>query len=239
MPPARSYIIASTPRTGSSLLCEGLAATGVAGRPAEPFAPDFRRRWHDYFLLGRRAGFPQFLEAAVRFGTSPDGVYGLKIQWMHVGGLARDAGFTGPSEDVLEWLFPHPTYVVMVRRDRLAQALSWHRALVTNEWWRLDGAPVPRTPPAPVPDAVLRLQMEIEDQESAWMRYFSRRGADALVVEYETLAEDYRRQVGRVLAHLGLDALRAGALPPPRLVRQSDAMTLRWRRSIEDAMGEG
>src|SRR6476469_291598 len=31
----RSYLIASTPRSGSTLLCEALGATGVAGLPEE------------------------------------------------------------------------------------------------------------------------------------------------------------------------------------------------------------
>lgn len=40
--PHTSYLICSTPRTGSSLLCDALAGTGVAGRPEEYF--QFRAR---------------------------------------------------------------------------------------------------------------------------------------------------------------------------------------------------
>ena len=32
-----SYLVCATPRSGSTLLCEGLKATGVAGRPEEYF----------------------------------------------------------------------------------------------------------------------------------------------------------------------------------------------------------
>src|SRR3954449_1735628 len=39
---ATSYLLCSTPRTGSSLLCDALRATGVAGRPEEYF--QFRAR---------------------------------------------------------------------------------------------------------------------------------------------------------------------------------------------------
>ena len=42
-----SYLICSTPRTGSSLLCDALTATGVAGRPEE------------YFQFRARTGFPR------------------------------------------------------------------------------------------------------------------------------------------------------------------------------------
>ncbi len=45
--PHTSYLICSTPRTGSSLLCDALTATGVAGRPEE------------YFQFRARTGFPR------------------------------------------------------------------------------------------------------------------------------------------------------------------------------------
>ena len=37
MPATVSYLVCATPRSGSTLLCEGLKATGVAGRPEEYF----------------------------------------------------------------------------------------------------------------------------------------------------------------------------------------------------------
>ena len=45
--PTVSYLICSTPRTGSSLLCDALTATGVAGRPEE------------YFQFRARTGYPR------------------------------------------------------------------------------------------------------------------------------------------------------------------------------------
>src|SRR6202012_4005781 len=39
--PARSYLICATQRSGSTLLCELLKSTGVAGRPEEDFEGEF------------------------------------------------------------------------------------------------------------------------------------------------------------------------------------------------------
>ena len=52
MTPERSYIVASAPRTGSYLLCEGLETTGVAGRPTEVFSPHFQEVWRNRWELG-------------------------------------------------------------------------------------------------------------------------------------------------------------------------------------------
>src|SRR4028119_1183918 len=35
--PMMSYLICATPRSGSTLLCDALGRTGIAGRPAEHF----------------------------------------------------------------------------------------------------------------------------------------------------------------------------------------------------------
>ena len=37
---------------------------------------------------------------------------------------------------VLEFLFPSARYINIVRRDRRAQAISYYRALLSNEWVR-------------------------------------------------------------------------------------------------------
>ena len=52
-PPAESVFVCATPRSGSTLFCEALSATGVAGRPAEYFealrGTDLPRQPQEYF----------------------------------------------------------------------------------------------------------------------------------------------------------------------------------------------
>lgn len=234
--PAVRYIVAATPRTGSSLLCEGLITTGVAGRPGEVFAPAFRSMWREHLALIGDTSFDDYLQAAVRHGTTDNGVYGLKLQWMHVSTLAREAGQSGPPARVLARLFPGSRFVNIVRRDRRAQALSWYRAEQTQEWWRWAGDPPPavREPRLDVA-AVRAIERAVDEQQAAWERYFAAHGIEPLVVEYESLVEDYRGEIGRVMEFLGLDAATAGAIPPPRLARQADELTARWRETMRDS----
>src|SRR5262245_61613701 len=124
MRPERCYVVAATPRTGSSLLCECLEATGIAGRPAEVFAPDFRDQWRKYLSVPAGASFDEYLGIVFRYGSTPNGVRALKIQWMHVATLANEYRFAGDSDDVLEALYPGAAYVNIRRQDRRAQALS-------------------------------------------------------------------------------------------------------------------
>jgi len=112
--PHTSYLICSTPRTGSSLLCDALLATGVAGRPEEYFEAlrhsGRPRRPEEYFLgvedhsirdhlgersvgndpqprspLWSRAAYDRYLEWAFETGTTDNGVFGAKLMWGYFG----------------------------------------------------------------------------------------------------------------------------------------------------------
>ena len=234
MAPWVSYIVAATPRTGSSLLCEGLAATGVAGHPAEVFAPDFREIWYRHWSLPRDCNFRDYVRFAIKNGTTPNGVFGLKIQWMHVSVLGRDYGL-GENLDPLVLLFPNSRFVNIIRHDKRAQAISWYRAIATNEWYRVKNSS--QAAPFKVPEfdrmTVCLLEREIHRQQSAWEGYFASHSITPLVLDYETLAQDYRGQIGRTLTFLGLDPQQAALIPEPRLTVQRDELSLMWHRQLE------
>jgi LPS sulfotransferase NodH len=118
MKPMLSYLACATPRSGSTLLCQELAKTGLAGRPQEYFEALRRsgvpRRPHEYFdperhpnIVERLAfhemfeGAPkpnplwhpdtydQYLEWALDEGTTPNGVFGAKLMWGYLGDFAE------------------------------------------------------------------------------------------------------------------------------------------------------
>jgi LPS sulfotransferase NodH len=112
----RAYLVCATPRSGSTLLCELLKGTGVAGRPAEYFetlrSTGFPRQPRQYFqgvpevqtlLPEVDPGTPerQFAwDAVLRAGTTPNGVFGAKVMWSHLEDLWPRLGGRA-LEDVL------------------------------------------------------------------------------------------------------------------------------------------
>ncbi len=117
MPPSnadRSYLVCATPRSGSTLVCECLKASGVAGRPEEYFEAlrhtGRPKRPEDYFkgvedrsildLFGDRQGqdgatpqsplwsrtaYDRYLDWAKETGTTENGVFGAKMMWGYFG----------------------------------------------------------------------------------------------------------------------------------------------------------
>jgi LPS sulfotransferase NodH len=226
--------VAATPRTGSTLLCEALEATSLAGRPAEIFAPHLRAWWRRHFSLSPDGSFAEYFRTAVEASTTDNGVYGIKVMSMHLAELAGEVSFSGEPTDVLTSLFPDAAYVNVVRRDRRAQALSLHRAHQTDEWFRRTDNP--QTPLDQLRfdvAAVTSLETDLEVQQRTWDRYFERRRINPLLVEYETLIDNYRGEVARVLSFVGLEPSHASAIPSPSLKRQSDELTISWRRAMD------
>jgi LPS sulfotransferase NodH len=246
-----TYVIASTPRSGSSLLAAGLVATGVAGRPEEYFTPDHITAYKADLNLPSDCSWPEYLDKAMAFAATDNGVRGVKIHWRHVVSLAHALGFRGDPGLVLDALFPAAVFVNIVRADRRAQALSLFRAEATGEWFRSSGSlrtarpwglylgrpaaggAVDLTGVAPTYEQVAATERSLAAEQAAWADYFGARRAEVLTVRYEDLDANYRGEIARVLQFLGADPAPAARLPMPPLERQADHVSQHWRRLID------
>jgi LPS sulfotransferase NodH len=155
---AASYLVCATPRSGSTLLCEAVKGTGVAGRPEEyfeaviatgrpPRPEDYLEGLYDpealslvggaaapepppYSSLAGVASYAEHVERVKEWGRTPNGVFGAKLMWDHLGRLARDR----PPREALDELFDGPRYVWVRRGDVVRQAVSLWRAMQTQSW---------------------------------------------------------------------------------------------------------
>ena len=233
-----TYIIASTMRTGSYLLCEGLEATGCAGHPMELFCPERRLEYAGNWELPPDLTLEEFVLRATKQGTTPNGVFGFKIHGHHVEPLAKEAGFKGDPWQVLRLMFPAAKYIRLTRRNRRAQAISWYRAEMTNQWWKIPGVKdwnLTGREPEFNGAKIRSREIELDRQEQAWARFFATIPPDDFIdMDYETLAADYRGQVARTLALIGEDPAVAEQLRDPRMVKQADATSEEWLRRMDE-----
>ncbi len=233
-PAARTYVVASLPRTGSTLLCNALWDLGVAGAPKEYLNPmqirdwevrlgGFASRWRHRPLrqwglawVGRSWGadaVAAHLER-VRARRSVAGWFGLKLHAHH-----RRRWF---PDDRLPPVLGPITWIRVTRRDRLAQAVSWARAAASQQWASTQPAGVARYSRR----AVQRKLDAIARDEADWDAFFARHGPPALTLTYEAIAADLGGAVAQVAAALGVPAPAAPAVPS--LQRQADGQTAVW-----------
>src|SRR6516225_7635540 len=196
-----TYVIASTPRSGSSLLAAGLLATGVAGRPEEYFTPDYIGSYKEDLKLPMNCSWAEYLAKVMGFAATENGVRGVKIHWRHVVLLAQTLGFRGDPGAVLEMLFPAAVFVNIVRADRRAQAISLFRAETTGEWFRSSGSsrsvrpwglylarPTPGqaaadlTGVAPTYEQIIGIERSLNAEQAAWTNHFTTRRLKVLTV---------------------------------------------------------
>jgi LPS sulfotransferase NodH len=243
--PRLSLLVATTPRSGSWLLADSLTRLGTAGRPEEylraDIEADYRRQWD----LPADGPFEEFLDAMLRYGQTANGVFSAKLHWFQFRLLVRrlrtlDGAAAARGEGALLQRHLGPVrWVRLERQDTVRQAVSWHRAIVTDQWWRLPGQPAPTTPVGYDFEAVKTLHHLLLDYKAAWHRWFSAHGIDPVPVTYEDLASAYRPTVRRVLEHAGLPV--PARLPRPALLRQADEATDRmvaeYRRSAAAVFG--
>jgi trehalose 2-sulfotransferase len=247
-----TYVIASTPRSGSSLLAAGLVATGVAGRPEEYFTPDHIGAYKEDLKLPLDCSWAEYLAKVMAFAATENGVRGVKIHWRHVVSLARALDFRDDPGVALEMLFPAAVFVNVVRADRRAQAISLFRAETTGEWFRSPAssrsvrpwglylarptpgrAAVDLTGVAPTYEQIVEIERSLDAEQAAWTNYFTTRRREVLTVRYEELDANYRGEIARVLQFLGADPAHAAGLSIPPLERQSDHINEHWRRLID------
>ncbi|MEB3194410.1 MAG: Stf0 family sulfotransferase [Cyanobacteriota bacterium] len=240
-----TVVVASTPRSGSSLLCLALERTGLVGVPREYFLPSMlenghrvldaprptaketlrrlRRRlglnrwWWGYWEIDPSTMAP-YIQALVACRSSANGIFALKIHWEHFEHAHR-MGFCLSQ-------LPQPiTWIHCERRDRIAQAVSFEKAMQTGAFNMGEETRQATNRLRYDDGAIMRRHERLQRGENSWKHYFQSAGITPVPVVYEDLAADYEGTISRVLEALGHKDV---PVPAPPLQRQANAVNKRW-----------
>lgn len=222
--PVRACLIASAPRSGSTLLARALWETGQAGAPHEYLNPIYITGW---FKKWGKLSVPEYFQRLAEINTSPNGVFALKAHYHQLDAAVLAKGLE------LEDILPNLTYIRIDRGDKIRQAISYSRALQTDNWFIEDKER--RRPTYSAVDIYARLKEVVED-ELGWDNYFRKRNIAPLKVSYEELDNSYPATIRRVLKFLKLEEAADGIVSPP-IEKQRDSMTEDWYRRFIDDIG--
>jgi LPS sulfotransferase NodH len=224
--PARPYLLASVPRSGSTYVSHLLWQTGCLGAPLEygnfePAGP--------YGHAAQSAAEQRRLwRTALEHRTSPNGVFGLK-------------GFPGQFEElqqsnpallgeIMRTIVPSREtgrIVLFRRRDRTAHAISYARAMLSGIW-RAEQERGGRAEPDYSRVAVERAERMIEIQERAWQAMLADLKIVPLELWYEDTLADPAATSQAVADHLGVEIDPAAAVMVPPIERQSQQGARDW-----------
>jgi LPS sulfotransferase NodH len=226
---APAYVIAASPRTGSSWLCGLLSSLGNAGFPVEYAREVDERVWRDMYRLTSHAAY--FWSLPARSSTS-NGVFGLKLLWVQFTPLIADirrytSSRAQNAKQVLSEWMGEPLYFWLRRRDRVRQAVSFARAMQTDRWAspQLGNAVSPEYCYQEIEKAFARVSREDE----GWATYFGANTVPMKEFWYEDLAKDPRAVLEEVTDALGLQKVETWDSP---LQPQADALNEEWVRAF-------
>jgi trehalose 2-sulfotransferase len=229
----RTFFLCSSPRTGSTLLGNLLADTSLVGRAGEMFGEDFRRN----VLPGlSRRGFDDYLVTQCARRARDTGTLGIKLHWYQLEAflyhLRLRRGLADANDrEVIDTVFPSPTFVWMTREDTVAQAVSWWKAMSTGKWTSAQAA---RAEAEYDEDGIRGRLLRIEADDRSWSRWFATNGVEPMHVVYEKLAADPSGEVRRVLEQVGVD-VPVDLVVVPRTERQADATSAEWIERLRAA----
>jgi trehalose 2-sulfotransferase len=189
------YGVGFTVRSGSTVLCDHLRASGF-GSPTEHFHTS-----EEDFLYYERVGLERakpldYVREVVRQNTVNQ-VFGTKLVWDNKNTLYHVAR----SDPNLVGLFAKAKWIYVQRRDKISQAVSAWKAEQTGQWTSLDKAKIDEPPEYDF----LRIAELLHSycmEDFAWSDWFARTNVAPFVVNYEEYIVDRERILPKLVRHL-------------------------------------
>ena len=239
----KSFFLCAVQRSGSNLLCDALADTGLAGRPREHFLwlrPSHPKHQEilEQNLLENPRDFVDWVKAQA---TSSNGVFGTKIMGDYIkNALALMHSIPEYKQvtpaNILQDVFPNLKFIQLQRRDKLKQAISQVKAAQTKSHSIFVGDSTQPSAFQPTYDPgfiATRLQF-IYNSEKTWRQFFKAIDVQPLKLFYEDLAADLGGSVRTVLEYLDINGSDRISPPTPRRKKQADSINVLWEKAYLD-----
>ena len=244
-----SYIICSTPRSGSTLLCDLLTATNEAGKPQSYFMSQFYAEWAEHLNVAMdgwasQQSFDQsYLKAVLKEGVGETQVFGLRLQRESLEGLSLRLKHFFPDstsdKDRFKVAFGTKYYIYLSRRDKVAQAVSLLRAEQSGLWHiNTDRTERERLKKgyAPMYDdkAITEMVATLEEQDVSWERWFYQQQIQPIKVVYEDLSTNFKTVLISILSKMGIDSSFAESAES-KTAKMSDSESEGWVKRFRDS----
>lgn len=244
-----SYIICTSPRSGSTLLCSLLAATGLSGNPESYFHRPSLSAWLRHFELSPSPDLSEeeilqmIFKAALKAGRR-GGIFGCRLQRHSFDFFVNKLSVLYPSltklSECLEATFGRVLYIHLTRCDKVEQAVSYVKAEQTGLWHKApDGTELERLTPPKEPvyneNQIRTSYEEMVQADHDWKRWFEAEQITPLRITYTALASHPKETLTKILNVLGVDSKAIRGVEPG-VAKLADAISADWVSRFRSAI---
>ncbi len=242
----QSYIICTSPRSGSTLLCKLLAATDKSGKPDSHFHSPAVSDWAGYYKISgddftnERDLLKAIFRAAHERGSGSTGICGLRLQrksaefFMQKLLVLCKGGTLNSDVERIQRVFGNTLFIHLSRHNKLDQAISLLKASQTGLWHKApDGTELDRTAThqEPVYDAhaIASHLAELTDMDAHWNSWFHEQALEPLRISYDDLSANPTGILARILGQLGVDLKLSEGIDLP-VAKLADETSKLWAK---------
>ncbi|MEX0338007.1 MAG: Stf0 family sulfotransferase [Arenibacterium sp.] len=237
-----AYVICTSPRSGSTLLCKLLQEAGNAGLPESYFHEPSLEKWLDAYGLQKndfnndQDALHAVFDAVRERGTGKSDIFGLRLQRHSFAFFAEQLAVLFPSrgndKSRFEAAFGKTLFVHLTRENKLDQAISYVRARQTGLWHIApDGTELERLGPPRAPQydgaAISAKRQEFVRMDADWTAWFEKQHITPLRIPYDTLSSAPYTTCARLLRALGREAEPVNERTPP-VAKLADHINQDW-----------
>ena len=200
-PAEKCYAIISTPRSGSTLLCDALASTNLAGFPKEHLRePSLQLAKHCHFSLDR------YLKVIKSLHQTSNSVFGTKLISHFI------TRHTEASEEYFDPYAYVANFIYLIRKDKVAQAVSLFMAQTSGLWRVTETSRLSSYQQKLNLDnfgdrqleTIHQLHQRLIAEETYLEQMFEQKGISPLIIYYEDLEQDVKANILKILSYLSL-----------------------------------
>ena len=236
----KSCILCASVRTGSSLLCVSMINTRLLGLPREFYLEEeFENNCNEWNL--NEPDRKTFVRASIEQTSTPNGIFTAKIMWSTLYRVLAPklAGSdelldNGTMAALIKSNFPKPYFIWLRRYDKVAQAISFYRAKMTDCFYLTDDErdKIPKAPPYDYESIEKDLNYVMREEEG-WRSFFIDNDIRPLVLHYEDFTKDLKSTLLQILGFLGEEVTEDECpFPPPGHIKLADETSLEWGREF-------
>ncbi|MEI8339584.1 MAG: Stf0 family sulfotransferase, partial [bacterium] len=181
-----NYLVCTSERSGSGLLCNLLKNTGLAGTTIS----EILHQDHSGTISSVEE-LRGYLAQSYEMSRTANGVSGCKVHWLHIERISKQINIS--TDEVISCFPKDIQYIYLKRNDPIKQAISLYIAQRTGQWKKEVSDAKEVFDMTKIDFLQIHLNVKLLCEENnGWSNFFSKNKLVHQRVDYENLINDHQ-----------------------------------------------